>query len=93
MDEDTYILDYDDILEKALKHKPKILLAGFSAYPRDIDWSKFKDIQQKVYDKHGYRPILMADIAHIAGLIAGQQLASPFEYFDIVTTTTHKTLR
>lgn len=86
-------IDYDQIEKKALENKPKIILAGFSAYPRDIDWSKFQDIQDKVYQKHGYRPLLMADIAHIAGLIAGGQLNSPFKYFDIVTTTTHKTLR
>ncbi len=93
VDKNTYRLDYDDILQKALKYKPKILLAGFSAYPRDVKWNKFKQIQQKVYDKHGYKPVLMADIAHIAWLIAGNQLDWPFNSFDVVTTTTHKTLR
>lgn len=89
----TMLIDYDDILAKALEHKPKIILAGFSAYPRTLDRNTFATIADKVEKKHGYRPILMADIAHISGLIVGKQLQGPFEKFDIVTTTTHKTLR
>ena len=77
----------DELQELALKHKPKMILAGFSAYPRNIDWKRFREIADSV------GAILMADIAHIAGLIAGKQLENPVPYCDIVTTTTHKTLR
>ncbi|USN54231.1 MAG: hypothetical protein H6765_06710 [Candidatus Peribacteria bacterium] len=90
---ESHCIDYDDVLAKALEHKPQLILAGFSAYPRNIDWEKFSLIADKVEERHGYRPLLMADIAHIAGLIAGGAVAGPFPYFDIVTTTTHKTLR
>ena len=88
-----YQIDYREVEEKALKHKPKIIIAWFSAYPRTIDRKKFKDIAKKVEKKHKYTPILMADIAHIAWLVAGKQLEGPRQYFDVVTTTTHKTLR
>ncbi len=91
--EDNNLIDYDEVEKKALEHKPSLILAWFSAYPRNIDWSKFSEIADKVESKHWYRPILMADIAHIAWLIAWKQISSPFEYFDIVTSTTHKTLR
>lgn len=90
---ETYELDYDDIRSKALEHKPAMILAGFSAYPKNIDRSRFAAIADEVSKVHGYRPLLMADIAHIAGLIAWGVLSSPFPYMDIVTTTTHKTLR
>ncbi|MBS8121749.1 serine hydroxymethyltransferase [Candidatus Vampirococcus lugosii] len=90
---DDYLIDYDDIEQKALKYKPSLILAGFSAYPREIDWNMFNKIANKVQEKYGYKPILMADIAHIAGLIAGGVSSSPFPYFDIITSTTHKTLR
>ena len=84
----TEKIDYDEIEKLALKHKPKIILAGFSAYPRNIDWKKFKKIAKKTDS------ILMADVAHIAGLIAGKVLKNPLdEGFDLITTTTHKTLR
>ncbi len=87
------LIDYDEILQKALEYKPKLILAWFSAYPRQIDWQKFKQIVDQIEDKYWYRPILMADIAHVAGLIAGEAYHWPFPWFDIVTTTTHKTLR
>lgn len=90
---DTNLIDYEDIEKKALAEKPKMIIAGFSNYPRNIDWKKFSDIGDKVEKKHWYRPILFADIAHISGLIAWKQISWPFEYFDIVSTTTHKTLR
>lgn len=90
---EDFLIDYDEILEKALKEKPKLILAGFSAYPRSIDWKKFSEIADEVEKLHKYRPILMADIAHIAWLIAWEAIEGPFPYFDIVTTTTHKTLR
>lgn len=86
-------IDYKEIEEKALKYKPALIIAGFSAYSRNIEWKKFADIAKKVQKKHGYTPLLMADIAHIAGLVAWWAIEGPFKDFDIVTTTTHKTLR
>lgn len=81
-------IDYDELRELALKHKPKIILAGFSAYPRELDYAKFAAIGNEV------GALLMADMAHIAGLIAGGVAANPFDYgFHVITTTTHKTLR
>ncbi len=80
-------IDMDEVEELAKKHRPKIILAGFSAYSRNLDWKRFREIADEV------GAIAMADIAHIAGLIAGKQLANPVPIFDVVTTTTHKTLR
>jgi glycine hydroxymethyltransferase len=83
-------IDYDELRELALKHKPKIILAGFSAYPRELDYAKFAAIGKEVGDQC----LLMADMAHIAGLIAGGVAKNPFDYgFHVITTTTHKTLR
>ncbi len=90
---ETLRIDYDEIKQKALASKPALILAWFSAYPGSLDWVQFAAIADAVEKEHHYRPLLMADIAHIAGLIAGGALASPFPYMDIVTTTTHKTLR
>jgi len=84
---DTGVIDMDEVREIALKEKPKMIVAGFSAYSREIDWQKFKDIADEV------GAYTFADIAHIAGLIAGKQLANPVPIFDVVSTTTHKTLR
>ncbi|HSW96613.1 MAG TPA: serine hydroxymethyltransferase [Candidatus Saccharimonadales bacterium] len=87
-DIETGALDYDQMRELAKQHKPKIILAGFSAYPRELDYAKISEIAKEV------GAVAMADVAHIAGLIAGKQLKNPFDYgFQIVTTTTHKTLR
>ena len=87
-DADTGEIDYDALLETAKKENPKIILAGFSAYPRELDWAKIADIAKEV------GAIAIADVAHIAGLIAGGAAKNPFDYgFDIMTTTTHKTLR
>ncbi len=87
-DVETGELDYVAMREVALRTKPKIILAGFSSYPRELDYQKFADIANEV------DAVLMADMAHIAGLIAGGVLANPFDYgFNIITTTTHKTLR
>ncbi|XKT75474.1 MAG: serine hydroxymethyltransferase [Patescibacteria group bacterium UBA2103] len=87
-DVETGEIDYDELREIALKEKPKLILAGFSAYPRELDWKKFKDIADEV------GAITMADVAHIAGLIAGGAHENPFDHgFDVMTTTTHKTLR
>ncbi len=81
-------IDYDELRALALKHKPKIVLAGFSAYPRELDYAKFAAIGNEV------GALLMADMAHIAGLIAAGVVKNPFDYgFHVITTTTHKTLR
>jgi glycine hydroxymethyltransferase len=83
-------IDYDELHAIALKEKPKIILAGFSAYPRELDYAKFAAIGKEVGDQC----LLMADMAHIAGLIAGGVAKNPFDYgFHVITTTTHKTLR
>lgn len=85
---DTGEIDYDELRALALEHKPKIILAGFSAYPRELDYEKFATIGNEV------GALLMADMAHIAGLIAGGVAKNPFDYgFHVITTTTHKTLR
>lgn len=86
LDENGYI-DYDDVLKKALEIKPKVIVAGASAYSRIIDFKKFREIADEV------GAYLMVDMAHIAGLVASGLHPSPFPYADIVTTTTHKTLR
>ncbi len=81
-------IDYDELRRLAQKHKPKIVLAGFSAYPRELNYAKFAEIGNEV------GALLMADMAHIAGLIAAGVAKNPFDYgFHVITTTTHKTLR
>jgi glycine hydroxymethyltransferase len=80
-------LDYTEILKMADRVKPKLILSGFTAYPREVDFRKFREIADKV------RAICMADISHIAGLVAAEVHPSPIPDFDVVTTTTHKTLR
>ena len=84
---ETGLIDYDEIRDLAKKHQPKLLIAGASAYPRAIDFKIFADIAHEV------GAIFMVDMAHIAGLVAGGVHISPVPYADIVTTTTHKTLR
>jgi glycine hydroxymethyltransferase len=87
-DTETGEIDYEQMRQVALKEKPKIILAGFSGYPRNLDYAKFAEIGNEV------GAMLMADMAHIAGLIAGGVSANPFDYgFHVITTTTHKTLR
>jgi glycine hydroxymethyltransferase len=87
-DIETGELDYDKMLAVAKKTRPKIIIAGFSSYPRELDYAKFAAIGKEV------DAVLMADMAHIAGLIAGKALKNPLDYgFHIITTTTHKTLR
>lgn len=87
-DPTTGEIDYDEIRRLALKHKPKIILAGFSAYPRELDYKRFAEIGNEV------GALLMADMAHVAGLIAGGVSANPLAHgFHVMTTTTHKTLR
>ena len=84
---DTGLIDYDEIRDLAKKNQPKLMIAGASAYPRAIDFKIFADIAHEV------GAVLMVDMAHIAGLVAGGAHQSPVPYADIVTTTTHKTLR
>ncbi|MGH7234289.1 MAG: serine hydroxymethyltransferase [Candidatus Saccharimonadales bacterium] len=87
-DVETGEIDYELMREVALKTKPKIILAGFSSYPRELNYAKFAEIGNEV------GAVLMADMAHIAGLIAGGVLKNPFDFgFQVMTTTTHKTLR
>lgn len=82
-------IDYDELRRLAQEHKPKIILAGFSAYPRELDYEKFASIGKEIEGC-----LLMADMAHIAGLIVGGVAKNPFDYgFHVITTTTHKTLR
>ncbi|MEH7522941.1 serine hydroxymethyltransferase [Bacillus sp. JJ1503] len=87
VDEKTQVIDYDVVLEKAREHKPKLIVAGASAYPRAIDFKRFREIADEV------GAILMVDMAHIAGLVAAGLHQNPVPYADFVTTTTHKTLR
>lgn len=87
-DTETGEIDYDELRELARKHKPKLIMAGFSAYPRELDYAKFAEIGNEV------GALLVADMAHIAGLIAGGVVKNPFDYgFHVITSTTHKTLR
>ncbi len=85
--EDTHVIDYNDVREKAIANKPKLIVAGASAYPREIDFAKFREIADEV------GAYLMVDMAHIAGLVAAGEHQSPVPYADFVTSTTHKTLR
>jgi glycine hydroxymethyltransferase len=87
VDEKTHRIDYNDVLEKAREHKPKLIVAGASAYPRAIDFKKFREIADEV------GAYFMVDMAHIAGLVAAGLHENPVPYADFVTTTTHKTLR
>lgn len=87
VDPQTGRIDYDEVARLAEMHKPKLIVAGASAYPRAIDFAKFAEIA------HANGALLMVDMAHIAGLVAGGAHMSPVPYADIVTTTTHKTLR
>lgn len=87
VDKETHYINYEDVREKALAHKPKLIVAGASAYPREIDFAKFREIADEV------GAYLMVDMAHIAGLVAAGLHQNPVPYADFVTTTTHKTLR
>lgn len=87
-DTETGEIDYDELRELAREHKPKLIIAGFSAYPRELDYEKFAEIGNEV------GALLVADMAHIAGLIAAGVVKNPFDYgFHVITSTTHKTLR
>ena len=85
--EDTHLIDYDQVEKLAMDHKPKLIIAGFSAYSRVIDWARFRQIADKV------GAYFLVDMAHISGLVAAGQYPSPLPHAHVVTTTTHKTLR
>ena len=87
IDANTGLIDYDALEAQAIAHQPKMIIAGFSAYSQVLDWARFR----KIADKVG--ALLMADMAHVAGLVAAGLYPSPIPYADVVTTTTHKTLR
>lgn len=87
VDKETETIDFDQVRRLAVEHKPKMIIAGYSAYPRAIDFAKFREIADEV------GAILMVDMAHIAGLIATGEHPDPIPYADVVTSTTHKTLR
>lgn len=87
VDQETQVINYEDVLEKARLHKPKLIVAGASAYPRAIDFKKFREIADEI------GAYLMVDMAHIAGLVATGLHQNPVPFADFVTTTTHKTLR
>lgn len=87
LDPTTGLIDYDKLQETALLFRPRLIIAGTSAYSRLLDYKRFRQISDEV------KAVLLADMAHISGLIAAQVIPSPFEYADVVTTTTHKTLR
>jgi glycine hydroxymethyltransferase len=87
VNKETNLIDYDQVEKLAQEHKPKLIIAGFSAYSRKLDWERFSKIAKSV------NAILMADIAHVAGLIACNLYPSPVGHADIITSTTHKTLR
>ncbi len=87
VNKETYLIDYDQIEQIALEHKPKLIIAGYSGYPRHLDFAKFRQIADKI------GAYLLADIAHIAGLVAVNAHQSPLPYAHAVTSTTHKTLR
>lgn len=87
VDEQSHLINYEDVRQKAIEHKPKLIVAGASAYPRTIDFKKFREIADEV------GAYLMVDMAHIAGLVAADLHPNPVPYADFVTTTTHKTLR
>lgn len=84
---ETHLIDYEDVRNQALTHKPKLIIAGGSAYPRTIDFARFREIADEV------GALFMVDMAHFAGLVAGSAFSSPLPHAHVVTTTTHKTLR
>ncbi len=87
VNKNTEVIDYDELKKIAMENKPNMIIAGFTAYPRIVDFKKFREIA----DACG--AILMVDMSHFAGLVAGGAYPSPFPYADVVTTTVHKTLR
>lgn len=84
---ETGFIDYDGLFKQAEQFRPKVIIAGFSAYPRDLDYKKFREICDSV------GAYLLADMAHISGLVAAREANNPFEYAHVVSSTTHKSLR
>ncbi|WP_198019585.1 serine hydroxymethyltransferase [Pseudogulbenkiania sp. MAI-1] len=84
---DTFLIDYDQVRRLAVEHRPKLIIAGYSAYPRALDFARFRDIADSV------GALLMVDMAHIAGIVAAGRHPNPVRFADVVTSTTHKTLR
>lgn len=94
VDKETELIDYDEVKRIAQKEKPEIIVAGYTAYSRAIDWKKFREIADSIkHSEAGKKTYLLADVSHTAGLIAAGVVDSPFPYADVVTMTTHKTLR
>lgn len=94
LDPKTEMLNYEELKNIAQKEKPLIIVAGYTAYPRIIDWKKIREIADSIVYEDGKKgAFMMVDMSHIAGLVAGGVYPSPFQYADVVTTTTHKTLR
>ncbi|MDO8183725.1 MAG: serine hydroxymethyltransferase [bacterium] len=94
VDAKTGLINYDEVKKLALKERPQLIVAGFTAYPRIVEWKKFRQIADAVvHPEPGRRTLLMVDMSHVVGLVAGGVYPSPFPYADVVTTTTHKTLR
>ncbi len=93
LDAKTEMLNYKELRKIAVREKPAIIVGGYTAYPRNIDWAKLREIALAVGANGGTPALLMVDMSHIAGLVAGGAYPAPFPYADIVTTTTHKTLR
>lgn len=87
VDPDTGLIDYDKLAQTARLFKPKVIIAGVSCYSKCLDYKRFKEVA----DENG--AYLLSDMAHVSGLVAAKLIPSPFEYSDVVTTTTHKTLR
>ena len=87
LDESTGLIDYDEVEQLAAAHRPKMIVTGFSAYSRAVDWQRFRDIADSV------GALMLADIAHVAGLVVAGEYPSPVQIADVTTTTTHKTLR
>ena len=86
-DPETGLIDYESLERVALENKPDLIIAGYSSYMHDLDYPKFREVADKV------GAVLMVDMAHFCGLVAAGVLANPFEYADVVTTTTHKVMR
>jgi glycine hydroxymethyltransferase len=87
LNKETELIDYDEVLRLAKEHQPQMIVAGFSAYPRVVDWARFREIADEV------GALFLVDMAHVAGLVATGEYPSPIPHADFVTTTTHKTLR
>lgn len=93
VDKKTETINFEELRKIATREKPNMIIAGFTAYPRSIDFKKFREVADSYTTNDGQSPYLMVDMSHFAGLVAGKAYSSPFKYADVVTTTVHKTLR